>query len=134
MEFYVLRHDQAQAEFRKVPKVNKDGREYVDGFSLNWGSVKGYKNRWDAFPGLGRREASGYGASVKGMLRPPRARGGEPCADALGHPMPPCSPRARGFGCPPTLRLSATPSAGSFRALSTSPGVTWHVLYVKNHS
>jgi hypothetical protein len=51
LEFYVLTHAQAQAEFGKMPKVRRDGRLYKAGeVGLNWGGVSRYKENWGAFP------------------------------------------------------------------------------------
>lgn len=50
--FFVLSHAEAVAEFNKMPKTKRDGRPYVNGFGLNWGSVKQYENAWNTFPNL----------------------------------------------------------------------------------
>ena len=50
LQFFILTHDEARREFEKMPKYKKDGRPYVDGFGLNWSSVKPYKDNWHSFP------------------------------------------------------------------------------------
>ena len=50
MEFYVMTHAQAQAEFSKMPTHKRDGRPYERGSGLNWGRVKNYKDAWKSFP------------------------------------------------------------------------------------
>jgi hypothetical protein len=49
MEFHVLSHAQAQAEFSKMPTRKRDGRLYENGPGLNWGRVSGYKDAWGTF-------------------------------------------------------------------------------------
>lgn len=50
--FFVLSHDDAVREFEKMPKTKRDGRPYVNGAGLNWGSIKHYENAWEKFPVL----------------------------------------------------------------------------------
>ena len=52
IRFFVLSHANARTEFSKMPKSKKDGRPYVNGSGLNWGSVKSYESRWDKFPAI----------------------------------------------------------------------------------
>lgn len=52
MEFHVLSHAQAQHRFSKMPTHTKDGRPYLNGSGLNWGSIRPYKDSWDTFPSL----------------------------------------------------------------------------------
>ncbi|MGA2228719.1 MAG: hypothetical protein ABSH41_30155 [Syntrophobacteraceae bacterium] len=50
MRFFVLSHFDAVEQFKQMPTHKRDGRPYLTGSGLNWGSVKGYENRWDKFP------------------------------------------------------------------------------------
>jgi hypothetical protein len=50
--FFVLSHDEAKKEFKKMPTHKKDGSVYEKGSGLNWGSVKPYEDSWGTFPTL----------------------------------------------------------------------------------
>ena len=50
MRFFILSHRDAKSEFSKMPKHKRDGRPYLRGSGLNWGSVKPYENAWNTFP------------------------------------------------------------------------------------
>jgi len=52
LRFFVLSHADAKNEFSKMPTHKRDGRPYVTGFGLNWGSIKHYENAWHKFPGI----------------------------------------------------------------------------------
>jgi len=56
MRFFVLSHQDAVNEFAKMRKEHKDGTPYVEGWGLNWGSIKGYENAWDKFPSIQLKE------------------------------------------------------------------------------
>ena len=51
-QFFVLSHADAKKEFSKMPTHKRDGRPYVNGWGLNWGSVKPYENAWNKLPVL----------------------------------------------------------------------------------
>jgi hypothetical protein len=50
LRFFILSHSDAKSEFSKMPKFKRDGKPYLHGAGLNWGSVKSYEGRWDRFP------------------------------------------------------------------------------------
>ncbi len=51
MEFYILKHEQAQDEFQSLPQKQKDGQDFKAGTSgLTWKSISNYKDEWNAFP------------------------------------------------------------------------------------
>ncbi len=55
MEFFILTHKEAKAEFDKLPKKKRDGQDYKEGTSgLTWNSISklNYKDKWDSFPKL----------------------------------------------------------------------------------
>jgi len=52
LKFFVLSHSDAKEEFSKMPTHKRDGRLYISGFGLNWGSVKRYENAWTKFPAV----------------------------------------------------------------------------------
>jgi hypothetical protein len=45
IRFFVLSHGEAKNEFAKMPTHKRDGRPYINGSGLNWGSVKSYEMR-----------------------------------------------------------------------------------------
>jgi hypothetical protein len=53
--FFILNHADAKNEFSKMPQQKRDGRPYLNGAGLNWGSVKPHENAWGQFPPIPRQ-------------------------------------------------------------------------------
>lgn len=58
LRFFVLSHVDARNEFLKMPTHKRDGRPYVNGAGLNWGSIKAYENAWNKFPGIYEKQGT----------------------------------------------------------------------------